>query len=402
MSFHSKRNSIALLTLSCVAVLSLWFAASVITPTLVATHGLGPARAALLTTAVQIGFVAGSLVSAIFGLADRVDPRKLYAACALLGAIANATFVLVEPGSALSIALRLATGAIMAGVYPVAMKMAVSWAKRDAGLLVGTLVGALTIGSALPHLFAFAGDLDWRMVMITASLAAGLGAIVVLGVDIGPGYTRAGAFNPQVALSALRDRPLRLANFGYFGHMWELYAVWAWLGAYMAASFAVSGVENAVMQARLATFATIGAGALGALGGGYFADRIGRTALTIAAMTISGLCCLAAGPLFGSAPWIIVALALIWGVTVIADSAQFSTGVAELSKPGTQGTMLTMQTAIGFAITVITVQGLPAWVELVGWQWGFTPLALGPAFGVMAMLRLRRLPEALKMAHGKR
>lgn len=402
MLLQSKRTSLALLTVSCVSVLSLWFAASVITPTLVAAHDLGPTRAALLTTAVQVGFVAGSLTSAILGLADRLDPRKLYAVCAILGALANASFVLVEPGSASSIALRFVTGAIMAGVYPVAMKMAVSWAKRDAGLLVGMLVGALTVGSALPHLFAFAGDLDWRTVMLIASAAASFGAVLVLGVSIGPGYTRAGAFNPQIALSALRDKPLRLANFGYFGHMWELYAVWAWLGTYIAASFAISGVENSESQARLATFAAVGIGAFGALAGGYFADRIGRTALTTVAMAISGLCCLAAGPLFGSAPWIIVTLALVWGVSVIADSAQFSTGVAELSQPGTQGTMLTMQTAIGFAITVITVQGLPAWVELVGWQWGFAPLALGPLFGIVAMLKLRALPEASRMAHGKR
>ncbi|AXS40500.1 MFS transporter [Breoghania sp. L-A4] len=402
MPFSSKPVSLALLTLSCMAVLSLWFAASAVTPALVASHGLSPARAALLTTVVQIGFVAGSLTSAVLGLADRVAPRKLYCVCALTGALANAAFVTVEPGSAVSIFLRFTTGAIMAGVYPVAMKLAVSWAKRDAGLLVGTLVGALTVGSALPHLFAFAGDLDWRAVMLAASVSASLGALLVLGVGIGPGFQKAAAFNARVALNALSDKPLRLANFGYFGHMWELYAVWAWLGAYIAASFAASGLEDAVLQARLATFAALGIGALGALAGGWFADRIGRTALTIIAMTISGLCCLAAGPLFGAAPWIIVTLALVWGVSVIADSAQFSTGVAELSQPGTQGTMLTMQTAIGFAITVITVQGLPAWVELAGWQWAFAPLALGPLFGIVSMAKLRGLPEAAQMAHGRK
>ncbi len=402
MRLNSKKCSLALLTVSCVSVLSLWFAASVISGKLVTDYGLGPMHAALLTTAVQIGFVAGSLVSAIFGLADRLDPRKLYAICALLGASANAAFILVDPGSASAVFLRFMTGAIMAGVYPVAMKIAVSWANRDAGLLVGTLVGALTMGSALPHLFAFAGDLDWRAVMLTASVSAAIGAVLVLGVGIGPTYTRAGAFNPRVALTALRNRPLRLANFGYFGHMWELYAVWAWLGAYMAASFAASGMDEATTNARLATFAAVGFGALGALSGGYIADRIGRTALTIAALAISGLCCVLAGLMFGAAPWMIVTLALIWGVSVVADSAQFSTAVAELSKPGTQGTMLTMQTAIGFAITVVTVQALPVWVEMVGWQWGFAPLALGPIFGIIAMARLRNLPDAARMAHGRK
>ncbi|NRG18754.1 MFS transporter [Rhizobiales bacterium] len=398
----SKPLSIALLAISCVAVLSLWFAASVVTPALIADYGIGPTRAAMLTTAVQIGFVAGSLVSAILGLPDRLDPRLLYCAAALTGAVANAAFLFVEPGSTVSIVLRLITGAIMAGVYPVAMKLSVSWAKNDAGLLVGTLVGALTVGSALPHLFAFAGDLDWRVVMTTASTAAAIGAVLVLGVGIGPGFKNAGRFDPHVALRALKSRPLRLANFGYFGHMWELYAVWAWLGSYIAASFTVTGMADAASNARLVAFLAIGSGALGAFGGGYLADRIGRTRLTIIALAISGVCCLAAGPLFGAAPGLIVLLSLVWGVSVIADSAQFSTGVAELSEPGTQGTILTVQTAIGFAITVITVQGLPAWVELVGWQWAFLPLVLGPIFGIVAMARLRNLPEAAKMAGGKR
>ncbi|MBA5776568.1 MFS transporter [Stappia sp. F7233] len=398
----SKAASISLLALSCVAVLSLWFAASVITPALIVEYGIGSARAAMLTTAVQVGFVAGSLTSAAFGLPDRVDPRLLYSLSALAGAAANACFLLVEPGSAISIFLRFVTGAIMAGVYPVAMKLAVSWAKRDAGLLVGTLVGALTIGSALPHLFAFAGDLDWRLVMKTASAAATLGALLVLAVGIGPGYRNSGRFDPHIALSALKHRPLRLANFGYFGHMWELYAVWAWLGSYIAASFAETGVSDAAAKARLVAFAAIGFGASGAFAGGYIADRIGRTALTIGALAISGICCIAAGPLFGAAPALIVVLALVWGVSVIADSAQFSTSVAELSDAGTQGTMLTMQTAIGFAITVITVQGLPAWVALVGWQWAFLPLVAGPLFGIVAMAKLRALPEAARLANGKR
>jgi len=399
-----KALSIGLLTVACIAVLSLWFAASAVTPALIAEFGIGPGRAAMLTTAVQIGFVVGSLVSAGLGLADRLDPRRLFCCAALIGAIANGAFLVVEPGSLGSILLRGVTGAIMAGVYPVGMKLAVSWAKRDAGLLVGTLVGALTVGSALPHLFAFAGGLDWRLVIGASSAFAVVGAFLGLGVAIGPGFRNAGRFDPGVALHGLRSRPLRLANFGYFGHMWELYAVWAWLGSYVAASFATSGNgDGAAASARLVAFIAIGGGgAIGALGGGYLADRIGRTALTIGALAISGICCVLAGPLFGSTPPVIVLLALIWCVAVVADSAQFSTGIAEMAEPGTQGTILTMQTAIGFAITVVTVQGLPAWVDLVGWTWAFLPLAAGPLFGVVAMARLRRLPEAMQMANGRR
>ncbi|WP_350334031.1 MFS transporter [Coralliovum pocilloporae] len=398
-----KTKALVLLCVAQVAVVSLWFSASAVAPDLQREFAISPDRMALLTSAVQVGFVVGSLISAIAGLADRMDPRRFFMISALVGASANAAFLLVEPGSWSSITLRFMTGAIMAGTYPVGMKLAVSWSnKSDAGLLVGTLVGALTLGSAMPHLFAFFGGLDWRVVLLAASAFAVSGAVIINWVQPGPGLKRAARFNPQTILRAWRHKPTRLANFGYFGHMWELYAMWGWIGVFLIASFEASGLGDPYGAGKIGAFFAVAIGTVGAVYGGWIADRIGRTMLTMLAMTISGLCALLIGFTFGGPVWLMVLIIGIWGISVIADSAQFSTSVSELAQPDTIGTMLTVQTATGFALTLITVQGMPHWVSLVGWQWAFAPLAIGPFLGVYAMYRLRLRPEATQLANGKR
>ena len=398
----TKPVALTILSLTQVAIMSLWFTTAAVAPALQAEFALDTGWIGWLTSAVQLGFVAGCLVSAVFGLADRLDSRYFYSACAAFGAAANGLFLAVDPGSTVAILLRFATGAAMAGVYPVGMKIAVSWAHRDRGLLVGVLVGALTIGNAAPHLFAFLGGVDWRAVMTTASVAAFIGSAAILLVPMGPAPGMTGRFDPSAARTAWTHRPTRYANFGYLGHMWELFAMWAWIAAYLGASFAAAGLADAGSRASLATFATIAIGGLGAFAGGWLADRIGRTALTMGALVLSGICCLAAGPAFGAAPALVTALCLVWGMAVIADSAQFSACVSELAKPGTQGTMLTVQTATGFALTVITIQLMPAWVAHAGWRWAFAPLAIGPVLGAFAMARLRAMPEASRLAHGLR
>lgn len=398
----SRTASLWLLGITQVAVLSLWFAASAVAPVLRAEYALSGNQMALLSSAVQAGFVVGSLFSASLALADVFEPRRMYLFCALGGATANAAFLLVEPGTATSIGLRFVTGAVMAGVYPIGMKIAMSWADKDAGLLVGSLVGALTVGSAMPHLFAFAGGVDWRFAIAASSIAAALGAFAILFVGIGPKLGESGRINPRVMLNAWASKPVQLANFGYFGHMWELYAVWSWIGAFLLASFAAANVADPAGMSKLGAFATIAIGAVGCLFGGWIADRLGRTALTMAALGISGTCCLLAGLAFGAPPWIVMTLCLVWGITVVADSAQFSTSIAELAEPGTQGTLLTAQTAVGFALSMVTIQLMPHWVAFVGWRWAFAPLAIGPVFGIMAMAKLRGLPEAVKLANGRR
>jgi len=398
----SKPAALALLAVTQVAVLSLWFATAAAAPGLTAEYELSEERLALLVSMVQGGFVIGSLVSAFLGVADRVDPRRFYAAAAVVGATANTLFLVVDPGSTAALLLRAVTGAAMAGVYPIGMKLAVSWADRDRGLLVGLLVGALTLGSASPHLFAFLGGVDWQVIMGAASVAAVLGAGAILLVPLGPNLAPSGRFEPRMALTALRDRPLRLANLGYLGHMWELYAMWAWIAAFLTASFAAAEVGDPARLATIGAFLIVGVGFVGALGGGFLADRIGRTTLTMAAMIVSAACCLLAGLVFGAAPALVLALGVVWGVTVIADSAQFSTCVSELSPPGLTGTMLTTQTAAGFALTLVTIQLMPGWVDLVGWEWAFAPLAVGPILGTIAMARLRRDSASAKLAGGLR
>ncbi len=222
------------------------------------------------------------------------------------------------------------------------------------------MVGAVALGSGSPHLIDALGGLDWRFTIAAASVFAAAAAVLVNFVRLGPTQTEGAKFEAKMVLRAWTNKPLRLANLGYFGHMWELYGMWAWIGLFLGASFAVNpSGENAGVLARIVTFAVIGAGALGSLIGGYLADRIGRTTLTMAAMAISGACALVMGFLFGASPVWIVLLGLVWGVAIIADSAQFSASIIELSDLGITGTMLTVQTSIGFLLTIFTIHLIP-------------------------------------------
>ena len=401
----SARRVLAVLALAELLAMEPWFSASAVAPTLSSLWRLDATSAAWLTISVQLGFVAGALCSAMLTLADRWSARRLVAGSAMLASIATVGVTFARtPVEA--IALRVLTGAALAGVYPPGMKIVAGWYREGRGLAIGVLVGALTIGSAFPQLVRWAVPPEhWRTVLeVAAASAFGGGVLVLLVPSDGPFAAPAPPFSWRTAPRLFADRAVSLANFGYLGHMWELYAMWTWLAVFVAASerARVGTDPTGGGVPALVTFAVVASGALGCWLGGIYADRWGRTLVTSAAMTMSGCCALAVGLVFARPLVVMVPLLLLWGVTIVADSAQFSAAVSELAPRELVGTALTLQTSLGFLLTCFTIYLLPSFAALVGWRWSMAVLALGPAAGVWAMLALRRRPEAKALAAGRR
>jgi len=387
-TFPGRTLSLGLLLLAEIGAMSLWFVSAAILPELALEAKLGPWSEGLLSTAVQLGFVIGAIVLAFHGTADLYDPRKVFAAGAAIAALSNLLLVVTPPGEIVQIFLRGLTGFCLAGVYPVGMKIAVGWTIERRGLVVGMLVGALTLGSAAPHGLALIGNSDWRTTVMLASLLAVIAAGLILFTRLGPHHVAAARFDPSTLGLAWRLPSVRLAYAGYLCHMWELYAFWAWIGAALSASLALSGLEDPTRAARIATFLAIGLGGVVCIPAGALADRIGKARVAGGAMGISGCLALATAANFGGPPLLTVTFAVLWGIFVIPDSAQFSALVADAAPADRAGSLMTFQTALGFLLTAIVVQAAPILAESQGWPVTLVFFGIGPLVGVDMMRRL--------------
>ena len=395
-------RALAVICLGVIGVLTTWFSATAIVPELILEWHLDTTEAAWLTNAVQIGFVVGAVGASLINLPDLVRMERLIAWASLLAAAANATLLVTGPTGA--IAARFITGIALAGVYPPALKLMATWFLRGRGLALGCLIGALTLGSSMPHLIRSLTDgIDWRAV-VWATTGATLvsAALFAFAAGEGPhGFGRA-TFDPRKSMAVFTQRPLMLANIGYFGHMWELYAMWAWILAFATAAEAELQPFPFGSTSMLA-FVVVASGVIGCLAGGWLSDRIGRCLTTAGMMALSGTCALVIGVFFDGPPLALALIAILWGITIVGDSAQFSAAVTELSDQSFVGTALTVQLGIGYALTVVAIWLVPIAAEaLGGWQWAFMILLPGPVVGAAAMLALRRMPEAARLAGGTR
>jgi len=379
---------LAILAVAVLLAMATWFSASAVVPQLREEWGLSDGAAAWLTIAVQLGFVFGAVLSSLLNLSDIVPVRSvMIGACA--GAASANLLILAADGPGLAIPLRFLTGVFLAGLYPPALKLMATWFVKGRGTALGVMVGALTLGSALPHLVNALGGLDWRAVIWTTSLSTAIGGvIIVLLVREGPSPFPRAVFDIRQVGLVFRNRKVRLASLGYFGHMWELYAMWAWFIVFFRASLADRGSADGAFAAA-ATFAVIGVGAVGCYLGGVLADRWTKERVTIWSLTISGSCAAIIGLTFGAPPPVVLVVATLWGLAVVADSAQFSGMVTEYADQRYVGTALTLQLAGGFLLTVLTIWLIPLFENALSWRWAFLLLVPGPIVGIAAIRRLQ-------------
>ncbi len=377
------RRILPAIVLSQLAGTSLWFAINAVMPDLQRHWQLPAAAVGTLTSAVQFGFISGTLVFALLTIADRFSPRQVFLLCALAGAGCNAAAALLDGQFALLLALRFATGFFLAGIYPVGMKIAAGWYTRGLGAALGLLVGALVVGTAAPHgLRALGAQWPWQSVMWAVSAIAAAGGVLMHAlVPDSPSMPRTARIRPQSLAVIWTDRKVRASAFGYFGHMWELYTVWVLVPAIVATRLTGPQVSTAA-------FAVIGAGFLGCAVGGVLARRFGSATVAAAQLGASGLCCVLAPLLLSAPPWLFAAWLLLWGITVVGDSPQFSTLTALNSPRDAVGSVLTFVNCIGFAISIVSIElfvrAAQHWPLEVLLPW----LAIGPAIGLRTLAPL--------------
>lgn len=379
------RRILPVIALSQLAGGSVWFAGNAVLPDLQAGLGLPGSVLGDMTAAVQLGFIAGTLVFAVLAISDRYSPRATFLGCSLLGAACNASMCFPDGGIPLLLCARFAVGFFLAGIYPVGMKIASGWYQRDLGRALGWLVGALVVGTALPHLVRGLGQsLPWQTVILSVSAIAALGGLLMYAlVPDGPFLVAGGKFHPASPATAFTSAGFRASSFGYFGHMWELYAFWAFVPPVLAAHAARSA--GAVFDISVLSFAVIAAGAVGSVAGGYLALRLGSARVGFAQLAASGLCCLLSPVLFELPPAPFVAVLLFWGIVVAGDSAQFSTLNARHAPADQVGSALTIANCIGFGISIVSIQLLNHAAGAMPVQYLFLLLVPGPLLGLWSL-----------------
>ena len=402
--YRQRWRTLALLSTATVFSMTVWFSTNAIAPALEAERGYSNTDIAWLTIGVQLGFVLGTLTIAATNLADVMNTRKLFAISAMMAGVTNVAFVFLPEGIATAIGLRVLTGVFLGGVYPPGIKILSGWFLSGRGIAIGVMLAALTLGSGSPHLLQSVFVAQWELTMfLSSALAAVAGGLIYFMVQDGPLDVPARSMDPRFILHSLRLPSIRMVFFGYLGHMWELYAMWASIPAFLASVYGTKSlIGNSLDLASFITFLVFIAGAVGSVVAGFTAERFGRTASTSLAMAISGGSALFIG--FLPVDWEVVIgiIAIVWGASVVADSAQFSTALSELCDDAYRGTCLTFQTGLGFLITIVPIWLVPVMSDSVGWGPAFAILGIGPALGIAAMLRLRSMPESAALALGRR
>jgi MFS family permease len=367
---------------------SLWFASNGILPDLERSWGLGANATGYTTSAVQLGFIAGTLAFAFFALSDRFSPRPVFFTCALAGSIANLCIYLFAGGLVSLMVLRFVTGVFLAGIYPVGMKIAASWFERGLGEALGYLVGAVVMGTAFPHLLrAFSVSPSWSAVIVAISMVSAAGGIaMLLLVPDGPNLTSGARFDPTALATIFREPNLRASACAYWGHMWELYAVWAFVPVVLATYTAKTGV---VLDVSLWSFVIIGAGGAGCALGGILSNRLGSARVAAWALGASCLCCLFSPLAFALPPALFIAGLVFWGIAVVADSPQYSALTAQTAPAHLVGSALTVVVSVGFLITIPSIQLVNWLLQVIPPSYVFLPLVPGPVLGMIALARFR-------------
>jgi MFS family permease len=374
---------------------SLWFAGNAVLADLQREWGFAGDAVGYITSAVQLGFVAGTLVFAFFAISDRYSPRKVFLLCSVVGALFNACVFLSAHELRSLLILRFATGFFLAGIYPVGMKIAAGWYQRDLGNAIGFLVGALVLGTAFPHLLKAIGQAyPWELVTITVSLTAALGGLLMWTfVPDGPHHAKGTRFDPHALLVIFRSPLFRASAFGYFGHMWELYAFWAFVPVVLGAHFAEASTP---LNVPLWAFFVIGAGSIGCAVGGLISLRVGSARVAFAQLATSGTCCVVSPFVFHAPTAAFLAFMLLWGITIVGDSPQFSALNAHNAPRALVGSALTIANCIGFSITILSIQLLNHLATHVSAAFLYLPLAIGPLFGLISLLPLMRPVESYR------